>query len=88
MNRSLETPVSPKVTVAVVAAAVVTVLVYLIKVIWGVELDVVVQGAITTILVGVASWFQRDKLRDAGQAAINADNDTPVGEIEEVRRAS
>lgn len=88
MNPSLETPVSPKVTVAVVAAAVVTVLVYLVKVIWDVDLDVVVQGAITTIIVGIASWFQRDKLRDAGQAAVNADNDTPVGAIAEVRKAS
>lgn len=88
MNPSLETPISPKVTVAVVAAAVVTLLVYLVKLIWGVELDVVVQGAITTILVGAASWFQRDKLRDAGQAAVKAPVDTPVGNIPEVNKAA
>lgn len=80
----METPVSPKVTVAVLAAAIVTILVYAIDAIWHTEIPVLVQGAVTTGIIGVASWLKKDHLRTAGAAAVAASPDTVVGTIPEI----
>lgn len=84
----METPVSPKVTFAVIAAAIVTILVYGIDTFWGVDVPVLIQGALTTIIVGSAGWWRKDRLREVGVAAIAASPDTVVGTIPEVRAAA
>ena len=68
-----DTPVSPKVTAAAFAAALATVIAAI-----GGLFDVAVPGEYSTaggVLIGgaiaaVAAWARRDKLRDAGQAAL------------------
>jgi hypothetical protein len=54
--------VSPKVSVSVLAAAVVTVVVWLASYA-GVEIPEVVQGAIITIIVGLVGYFVTDPRR-------------------------
>lgn len=84
----METPISPKVTVAVLAAAVVTIVVFGADALWSVDVPVLVQGAITTAIVAFVGWFKKDKLRVAGQAAISAQPTTPVGTIPAVAEIS
>lgn len=54
--------VSPKVSLSVLAAAVVTVLVWLASYA-GIEVPEVVQGAIITIIVGLVGYFVTDPRR-------------------------
>lgn len=54
--------ISPKVTAATVAAAVVTVVVWIASTA-GVEVPTEVQGAVTTILVAAAGYFVPDPAR-------------------------
>jgi len=54
--------VSPKVTAAVLAAALVTLVVYAATFV-GVEVPVVAQGALTTILVAAAGYLKVDSAR-------------------------
>lgn len=54
--------ISPKVTAATIAAALVTVLVWLASVA-GVEVPTEVQGAVTTILVAAAGYLMPDPAR-------------------------
>lgn len=54
--------ISPKVTAATLAAAIVTILVWGANVA-GVEVPSEVQGAVTTILVAVAGYFAPDPTR-------------------------
>jgi len=54
--------VSPKVTAAVLAAALVTLVVYAATFV-GVEIPVVAQGALTTILVAAAGYLRVDPAR-------------------------
>lgn len=84
----METPVSPKVTIAVVAGAIVTIIQWVIDLTANVEIPVVVQGALTTVVIALAAWFTRDKLRDAGQAAVNAPPTQAVGTLPEVQKAA
>ena len=70
-----DTPVSPKVTAAAFAAALASVIAAV-----GGLFDVAVPGEFSTaggVLIGgaiaaIAAWARRDKLRDAGQAALDA----------------
>lgn len=57
-------PISPKVTASVAAAAVVTLLVWAAT-IWHVEVPVLVQGALITLISGAAGYLRRDPLRRA-----------------------
>lgn len=84
----MESPISPKVTIAVFAAAIVTVLVYGVNTLWGVDIPVLIQGALTTLIVGAAGWWKKDPIRAAGVAAIAAPVDTPVGALRAVVEAS
>lgn len=59
----MENPVSPKVTVAVIAGAVTTIIVYLVQLLANVEIPAEVATAITTVLMGGAAYFKRDPLR-------------------------
>ena len=54
--------VSPKVSLSVLAAAVVTVVVWLASYA-GIEIPDVVQGAIITIIVGLVGYFATDPRR-------------------------
>ena len=54
--------VSPKVSLSVLAAAVVTVVVWLASYA-GIEIPEVVQGAIITIIVGLVGYFATDPRR-------------------------
>ena len=54
--------ISPKVTAAVLAAALVTLIVYAATFV-GVEIPVVAQGALTTILVAAAGYLRVDPAR-------------------------
>jgi len=54
--------VSPKVTAAVLAAALVTLVVYAAT-FAGVEIPVVAQGALTTLLVAAAGYLKVDPAR-------------------------
>ena len=54
--------VSPKVTAAVLAAALVTLVVYAATFV-GVEIPVVAQGALTTLLVAAAGYLRVDPAR-------------------------
>jgi hypothetical protein len=54
--------ISPKVTAAALAAAIVTIIVWGAS-LAGVEIPTVVQGAIITILVAAAGYFVRDPAR-------------------------
>jgi hypothetical protein len=54
--------ISPKVTAAALAAALVTIIVWGAS-LAGVEIPTVVQGAIITILVAAAGYFVRDPAR-------------------------
>lgn len=54
--------VSPKVSLSVLAAAVVTVVVWLASYA-GIEIPEVVQGAIITIIVGLVGYFVTDPRR-------------------------
>ena len=54
--------ISPKVTAAVLAAALVTLVVYAATFV-GVEIPVVAQGALTTILVAAAGYLRVDPAR-------------------------
>ena len=60
----METPMSPKVTVAIVAGAITTILVYLIQVLAHVEIPAEVSAAITTVLMAAAAYLKRDPRRD------------------------
>lgn len=80
----METPVSPKVTVAVFAAAIITILVYGMDVIWHVDVPVLIQGAITAVIVGIAGWVKKDPIRAVGAAVIAVPPNTIVGTIPEV----
>lgn len=60
------TDVSPKVTVAALVAALVTIIVYLAA-LGGLEVNPLVQGAITTVLSAGAGYFKNDPLRGTGK---------------------
>lgn len=83
----METPLSPKVVNAGAAGAASIVLVWVLS-LFGIEVPVEVGMAFTVLITAGVAWLTRDKLRDAGQAAVNAPNSTPVGDIEEVRLAA
>lgn len=88
MVPSLETPVSPKVVAGGAGGAAALVLVWLAG-LFGLDVPAEVAVAFTVLLSAGASWFQRDKLRDMGQAAVQAPISMPVGDVvEEVRKAS
>jgi hypothetical protein len=76
----METPVSPKVTTATAAGALVSILVWLVGY-FNIEVPPEVSAALVVLIMAIAAWAQRDGLRDAGQAAITAPPQTPVGEI-------
>lgn len=84
----METPISPKVTIAALAAAIVTIIVFGIDSVWHVDVPVLVQGAFTLVVVAVSSWLKKDPIRTAGQAAISAQPNTPVGQIPAVAEVS
>ena len=46
-------------------AALTTIILYVIKAVWGVEVDAEVQGAITTLVVLIAGWAVPPKDDDA-----------------------
>lgn len=83
----METPVSPKVVAGGAGGAAALVLVWMLGLL-GLEVPPEVAIAIATLLAGAAGWATRDRLRDAGQAAANAPDDTPVGSIPEVKKAA
>lgn len=56
--------ISPKVTAATLAAALVTIIVWVSSIL-GLEIPTVVQGAITTILVALAGYVAIDPRRDS-----------------------
>jgi len=56
------TNISPKVSAAVLTAAIVTLIVYLAT-FAGIEIPVVAQGALTTVLVGFAGYLRVDPAR-------------------------
>ena len=58
-----QNPTSPKVTVALAAGAVTTILVYIIHLATKVEVPAEVAAAITTVLMAAAAYLQRDPLR-------------------------
>ena len=60
----MESPTSPKVTVAVIAGAITTILVYLVRLFSGTEIPAEVATAITTVIMGIAAYAKRDPLRD------------------------
>ena len=59
----METPISPKVTVALIAGAITTIIVYLVRLFSGTEIPAEVATAITTVIMGVAAYAKRDPLR-------------------------
>jgi hypothetical protein len=83
----METPLSPKVTTAALAGAVVVILVWILDAAMNIEMPAAVQGALTVIIVAGAAWFRRDPLRDAGQAAVEASPSTQVGDLPAVQQA-
>lgn len=64
--------VSPKVTAAAVVAAVVTVIVYLAG-LGGIEINPLLQGAITTLLSAGAGYLKTDPLRGPGKRVAGRD---------------
>lgn len=60
----METPISPKVTVSVLAGAITTILVYLIRLVADVEVPAEVATAITVVIMGGAAYAKRDPLRE------------------------
>ena len=60
----METPISPKVTVAVLAGAITTIIVYLVRLLAAVEIPAEVATAITTVLMGGAAYLKRDPRRE------------------------
>lgn len=84
---NMETPISPKVTAGGAAGAAALVIVWVAG-LFGLGVPPEVAIAFTVLLTTGASWIQRDKLRDAGQAAVNAPVDTPVGTLLEVQKAA
>lgn len=65
----METPLSPKVTSAALAGAVVVIVVWILDAALNIQMPVAVQSALTVVIVAGAAWVRRDPLRDAGQAA-------------------
>lgn len=61
MNR---TPISPKVTAAAVAAAVATIIVWVLGAFAGVDVPGVVEGALVVLLTFGAGYLKRDPLRE------------------------
>lgn len=55
---------SPKVTIAALAAAIVTIIVWLLGDFAGIDVPDLVQGAITTIIVFAAGYIKHDPARD------------------------
>lgn len=76
----METPVSPKITVATAAGAIVLVIVWLVSLL-NIDVPSMVQGALVVIVMAVAGWFKKDPLRNAGAAAVNAPPEQPVGQL-------
>lgn len=60
----MESPISPKVTLALLAGAVTTILVYLVRLVADVEVPAEVAAAITTVLMGAAAYIKRDPMRE------------------------
>lgn len=73
----METPISSKVYASAAAGAIAVILVWIIG-LFDVDVPAEVAAAITTVLSAVGAWLIRDKLRDAGQAAIDAGNIPPT----------
>lgn len=82
----METPVSPKVLAGGAAGAASIVLVWILS-LFKVEVPVEVGMAITTLLASGAAYMTRDRLRDAGQSAVEAPPDTPVASLAKVQAA-
>lgn len=87
----MDTPISPKVTVAVLAGAITTIVVWLVDLLFHVQIPPPVSAALTVVIMAVAAWAKRDPLRDAGKAAVVMKMEhpsTPVGQIPAVQRVS
>ena len=57
-------PISPKVTIAVVAGAVTTLLVWLLGDFASIDVPGEAATAITTVIMAAAAWLKRDPLRE------------------------
>lgn len=63
----MDNPVSPKVTATAAAGAATLILVYLIHLLFNVDIPETVASAITLVIAVVAGFIKNDPLREAGR---------------------